>query len=55
MTALEITGYGISLTTLEDVFMKVGHFTDPSKMLEYKTVPELPNFHDDSSTLAPNI
>jgi ATP-binding cassette subfamily A (ABC1) protein 3 len=27
---LKILGFGISLTTLEDVFMKIGHLTDPA-------------------------
>jgi ATP-binding cassette subfamily A (ABC1) protein 3 len=28
LAELEITGYGISLSTLEEVFMKVGHLED---------------------------
>jgi ATP-binding cassette, subfamily A (ABC1), member 3 len=28
LVELEVTGYGISLSTLEEVFMKVGHLED---------------------------
>jgi ATP-binding cassette subfamily A (ABC1) protein 3 len=34
MTRLDIQAYGISITTLEDVFMKVGHMQKPEEVLE---------------------
>jgi len=33
MQRLEIQAYGISITTLEDVFMKVGHMQKPEDVL----------------------
>lgn len=34
MASLQIQSYGISITTLEEVFLKVGHLTDPSKAIQ---------------------
>ena len=48
MQALGILGYGISLSTLEDVFMKVGHLTNPSAIQDFSSVPELPQIEEDS-------
>jgi hypothetical protein len=31
---LQIQSYGISITTLEEVFLKVGHLADPSKAIQ---------------------
>jgi ATP-binding cassette, subfamily A (ABC1), member 3 len=31
---LEILAYGVQVTTLEDVFMKVGHLTDPAEVMD---------------------
>lgn len=33
---LNVLAYGISVTTLEDVFMKVGHMNDPMDVLDGK-------------------
>ena len=30
LNSLKITSYGISISTLEEVFLKVGHLDDPS-------------------------
>ena len=30
LNSLKITNYGISISTLEEVFLKVGHLDDPS-------------------------
>jgi hypothetical protein len=37
---LNILAYGISITTLEDVFMKVGHMEEPLEVLDGSKNPE---------------
>lgn len=34
LASLQIQSYGISITTLEEVFLKVGHLSDPSKAIQ---------------------
>lgn len=45
MEALGIRSYGISISTLEEVFLKVGHLKDPSKKKKkQKEEDELPDW-----------
>jgi hypothetical protein len=41
MERLEIQAYGISITTLEDVFMKVGHMSKPENVLADEPANEI--------------
>jgi ATP-binding cassette subfamily A (ABC1) protein 3 len=34
LARLQILAYGMTVTTLEDVFMKVGHMADPMEVME---------------------
>lgn len=34
LASLQILSYGISITTLEEVFLKVGHLNDPNKGMQ---------------------
>ena len=34
LARLEIVAYGMTVTTLEDVFMKVGHLSDPMEVMQ---------------------